>query len=697
MVRDMRNTRPEKQSLTPMQKQAVLVCSVCALAAILTIAITMTLLKRGKTPAAPGEQPSSEVLVPGEEDISDHYQISETSAALLPETADAGESYQKETLFLGDSNTVRLYANGLISLQQFCAKEGIGTHAALNEGIVTFKKDSSTYTIAQAVAKMKPRRVVIMLGTNDTGMSVDEFIKNYTALVQAIQESYPYTDIIVNTVPPVPANHANYPHMDQTKIDDFNMALLSMCEQMGLKFLNSAEALKDANGYGREDYYQTGDIHLKPVGLKAMLSYLRTHAYQTDDRRPDTANIPTRAEYTPNPSSAVTAPSSSEAAGSSEEQGVLYQASYRVDKTGGTLSSGSDSGKTSLSYEVTSAAQSISVTAVPQDGYVFVKWSDGVTQKTRTDTNFKQNVDVTAVFAAASVHISSTGKAVLGDSYTFTAKLGGKHLTADSIRWYANGAEVPQAAGKTTVKVEIDPSMLNATFKVYAVASYNGCTVTSNVLNVTVSGVSSGSSSHSSGSSGSTSGSSSSGSTSSSGASSGTTSGASSGATSTSGSSSHSSSDSSSHSSSSSESTASPAGSASASNGTASSSHSTSSSHADSGESSSASHSSSSSESSSASSGSSHAAAESNASKDAANEQSASTDCASCGCHPGLLCRIGWQEGRRLHVLRGTPHPGAARGRERDRRQRGRLRHRLGERGQRRAGRGNGKVCCHPL
>ena len=615
MVRDMRNTRPEKQSLTPMQKQAVLVCSVCALAAILTIAITMTLLKRGKTPAAPGEQPSSEVLVPGEEDISDHYQISETSAALLPETADAGESYQKETLFLGDSNTVRLYANGLISLQQFCAKEGIGTHAALNEGIVTFKKDSSTYTIAQAVAKMKPRRVVIMLGTNDTGMSVDEFIKNYTALVQAIQESYPYTDIIVNTVPPVPANHANYPHMDQTKIDDFNMALLSMCEQMGLKFLNSAEALKDANGYGREDYYQTGDIHLKPVGLKAMLSYLRTHAYQTDDRRPDTANIPTRAEYTPNPSSAVTAPSSSEAAGSSEGQGVLYQASYRVDKTGGTLSSGSDSGKTSLSYEVTSAAQSISVTAVPQDGYVFVKWSDGVTQKTRTDTNFKQNVDVTAVFAAASVHISSTGKAVLGDSYTFTAKLGGKHLTADSIRWYANGAEVPQAAGKTSVKVEIDPSMLNATFKVYAVASYNGCTVTSNVLNVTVSGVSSGSSSHSSGSSGSTSGSSSSGSTSSSGASSGTTSGASSGATSTSGSSSHSSS--------SSESTASPAGSASASNGTASSSH------ADSGESSSASHSSSSSESSSASSGSSHAASESNASKEAANEQSASTDSAS--------------------------------------------------------------------
>ena len=114
---------------------------------------------------------------------------------------------------------------------------------------------------------------------------------------------------------------------------------------------------------------------------------------------------------------------------------MLYQAAYRVDKNGGgTLSSGSDSGKTALTYDVTSTAQSVSVTAVPQEGHVFVRWSDGVTQKTRTDTNFKQNVDVTAMFAQASISISSTGKAVLGDYYTFTAKLGGKvQLVGDDL------------------------------------------------------------------------------------------------------------------------------------------------------------------------------------------------------------------------------------------------------------------------
>ena len=493
-----RKMQSEKENMTLMQKRAVLVCILCVLAVLLTFGITTALLKKGGNAPASSVSESAADPAPGE-DLSGHYQIDNASAALLTETADAGADYLNDTLFLGDSNTVRLYNNGLISLQQFCAKEGIGTQAALNEGIVTFKKDSNHYTIPQAVAMMKPRRVVMTFGTNDTGMEVSDFIAHYTALIQAIQQSYPYTDIIVNTVPPVPSNHSNYPNMDQTRIDDFNMALLTMCEQLGVKFLNSAEALKDANGYGNVDYYQSGDIHLKPAGLKVLLKYLRTHAYETEDRRPDTNNIPTRAEYTANPSSAVEAPSSSEEVSSSAlEEKTEYQAGYRVDKTGGgSLTCGNESGK-SLTVKVTSATQSVTVTAVPEDGYVFVKWSDGVTKRTRTDTNFDQNVDVTAVFAAASIQISSSGKAALGDSYTFKAALKGKYLDASSIRWYVNGSEVTQAAGKTSVKGEVDPSMLGSTFRVYATASYNDCTVTSNKLEFTVSGAPSSSSTSSS-------------------------------------------------------------------------------------------------------------------------------------------------------------------------------------------------------
>lgn len=511
-----------------MQHRAVLVCVLCVLAVLLTFGITTTLLKK-EEPAPSVSEPAEGPAAPGK-DLSGHYQIDNTSAALLTETADAGTDYLNNTLFLGDSNTVRLYNNGLISLQQFCAKEGIGTQVALSEGIVTFKKDPNHYTIPQAVAMMKPRRVVMTFGTNDTGMEVADFIAHYTALIQAIQQSYPYTDIIVNTVPPVPADHSNYPHMDQAKIDDFNMALLALCEQLGVRFLNSAEALKGSDGYGIADYYTSGDIHLKSAGLKAVLNYLRTHALQTEDRRPDTNNIPTRTmEYVSNPSSAVTAPSS-EAVSSSESQaesasssessssestgeGKKFEARYRVDKNGGgTLSVGNDTGNSSVTYTVTDPDKSITVTAVPAEGHVFVKWSDGLTSKTRTDTGFKQNLDVTAVFGTASVQITSEGKGAVGSSYTFKAALSGKYAKTENLRWYANGQEVTQAAGKSSITVLVDSSMANASYKIHAVVTYNDCKVSSNTLTITIgsgvtseSGSTSSSSSSHAGSSGSTS------------------------------------------------------------------------------------------------------------------------------------------------------------------------------------------------
>lgn len=548
----------QNESMTPMQHRAVLVCVLCVLAVLLTFGITTTLLKKEESAPSVSE-PAEGPAAPGK-DLSGHYQIDNASTALLTETADAGTDYLNDTLFLGDSNTVRLYNNGLISLQQFCAKEGIGTQVALSEGIVTFKKDSNHYTIPQAVAMMKPRRVVMTFGTNDTGMEVPDFIAHYTALIQAIQQSYPYTDIIVNTVPPVPADHSNYPHMDQARIDDFNMALLNLCEQLGVRFLNSAEALKGSDGYGIADYYTSGDIHLKSAGLKAVLSYLRTHALQTEDRRPDTNNIPTRTmEYVSNPSSAVAAPSS-EAVSSSESQaesasssessssestgeGKKFEARYRVDKNGGgTLSVGNDTGNSSVTYTVTDPDKSITVTAVPAEGHVFVKWSDGLTSKTRTDTGFKQNLDVTAVFGTASVQITSEGKGAVGSSYTFKAALSGKYAKTENLRWYANGQEVTQAAGKSSITVVVDSSMANASYKIHAVVTYNDCKVSSNTLTITIgsgvtseSGSTSSSSSSHAGSSGSTSsssssassGSSSSSTSSSSPASSGTSSGSS--------------------------------------------------------------------------------------------------------------------------------------------------------------------------
>ena len=72
--------------MTSLQRQAVLVCVVCALAALLTVGITLTLLKRGKpeTPGTPADSVPTDTTGDGEStDLANHYQIDNTSSALL--------------------------------------------------------------------------------------------------------------------------------------------------------------------------------------------------------------------------------------------------------------------------------------------------------------------------------------------------------------------------------------------------------------------------------------------------------------------------------------------------------------------------------------------------------------------------------------------------------------------------------------
>ena len=73
------------ESMTPIQKQAVLVCAVCALAVLITASVTYVLL------ATKGEAPSSSVVqVEEPDDLATHYQVDTQSSALLAATADAG-------------------------------------------------------------------------------------------------------------------------------------------------------------------------------------------------------------------------------------------------------------------------------------------------------------------------------------------------------------------------------------------------------------------------------------------------------------------------------------------------------------------------------------------------------------------------------------------------------------------------------
>ncbi|MBP1924411.1 hypothetical protein J2Z76_000264 [Sedimentibacter acidaminivorans] len=74
----------------------------------------------------------------------------------------------------------------------------------------------------------------------------------------------------------------------------------------------------------------------------------------------------------------------------------------QIDYTAGT--GGSITGETSQTIEPRSSGTE--VTAVPDDGYTFSQWSDGVTTASRTDENVTGDITVTAEFSEAGVELT---------------------------------------------------------------------------------------------------------------------------------------------------------------------------------------------------------------------------------------------------------------------------------------------------
>ena len=157
------------------------------------------------------------------------------SSTILEESADAGQSYVDETLFLGDSNTARMYRGGLHG--NYCTKNNaIGSVGMAGKSLATFacvqfQGYSGYQTMAQAVALMQPRRVILTFGTNDlsSSYSASSFASDYAKGIKAVQDAYPSVDIIVNAIPPRGQQHSNQ-NLTQTQVDEYNKALLQMCQ-----------------------------------------------------------------------------------------------------------------------------------------------------------------------------------------------------------------------------------------------------------------------------------------------------------------------------------------------------------------------------------------------------------------------------------------------------------------------------------
>lgn len=440
-----------KKGFSPAQRKACVVLAFCALAIVLSILAAWVLpAKLGLFAGGAGAYDK------------DAYPLDTSLEAVLPQAA-ADDAYITASVFAGDQYAVTLQKDGRITLNQFVGQEGLKTSKALSTSCVNFASDSSNYTIPQAIPKMKARRVFVQLGANDVdgSVSVDSFIADYKQFLQSIRSAYSYCDIIAVGIPPVTEDSTNAA-ATQTIIDQFNQAIAVACNDLGCKYLNSAEVLKNSRGYAESSYFEANGYSAS--GARALLEYAKSHAYNTMDSRPDTSDIPQRASQssgsgsTPLPTATPT----------------KFTASYEVEDSGkGTLTGNGQTGVSSVEIQAESGT-SVNVTAVAADGFVFYKWSDGVTTATRYD-NITKDISVKAMFNDARVELTlDKGDTAMkkGESLTVnaTVKLGSKAYDATNVQWSINdemeknGSSLtftPDAAGTYVIKAGIE---INGTF-----------------------------------------------------------------------------------------------------------------------------------------------------------------------------------------------------------------------------------------
>lgn len=315
---------------------------------------------------------------------------------ILPETADAGRSYVDETLFIGDSNTARylLYANetgtAFTSLNNNIGVVSMGVGSITSLKCEKFKGSSAMYTVPDAVAMLKPKRIIICYGTNNlSGSSTDatNYIKTYLQGLQAIQTAWPYCDIIVSAIPPLDRQRENT-NLTMTQVDAYNAALVQMCEENGFKFLNSAEVLRDdATGWAKKDYTLSDGVHLSKEAVTAYFTYVRTHAYAAEDRRPQ-------------PLGTIPTPDGVPANLINKDPIAVRGAKVPLEfvaANGGKLSG-------TTSQLVKKGGTAAAVTAVPDEGFVFAGWtasSGGSYNSATISFTMPQNADAGGVVLTA--------------------------------------------------------------------------------------------------------------------------------------------------------------------------------------------------------------------------------------------------------------------------------------------------------
>lgn len=143
--------------------------------------------------------------------------------------------------------------------------------------------DGAVRSITDIVSEQTPQYLLISIGLKNgvEHCSEEKFKQYYQKLIDTVAAASPDTKIILQSVLPVSqAVSKSVPAISIDKIDKANDWIYELALSNSLRYLNSAEALKNDKGYLNGEFDGGDGIHLNEKGYKALIEYIKTHGYR---------------------------------------------------------------------------------------------------------------------------------------------------------------------------------------------------------------------------------------------------------------------------------------------------------------------------------------------------------------------------------------------------------------------------------
>lgn len=189
--------------------------------------------------------------------------------------------YLKDTIFLGDCNTVFLNTKGYhLNEHQTWGQFNLNISQINHSTFSTFENHAIT-NLDNAINTYHPKYLVVNMGLNTANyMNKDDVIREIDYLIENMKNNHPDVKLIFSSIVPVRQYGTADGIYSMNRINSYNYYTVLECQKYHIPFIDYTDVIKNSLGFG-DDYYlyctEENDcgFHLSEEGRAAYIEYVK--------------------------------------------------------------------------------------------------------------------------------------------------------------------------------------------------------------------------------------------------------------------------------------------------------------------------------------------------------------------------------------------------------------------------------------